>query len=81
MLRLDALAGDDARKGEPVDAQHTPDTDRFEPAVVNQAPDRLGVHAEPVCDLADAVETFGVDVEHALNVAQACGLCMGRTAY
>ena len=48
---------------------------------MDQPPHRLGVHAEAVGDLPDAVEACGVDVEHALNVAEVCGLCMGRTAY
>ena len=81
MLRLDALPRDEAGERLPIDAQHAPDPNGLEAAVVDQPPHRLRVHAQAVGDLPNAVETCGVDVEHTLNVAQVCGVCMGRTAY
>ena len=81
MLRLDALPGDEAREGAPVDPQYAPDADGLEPTVVDQAPDRFRVHTEFVGHLPHAVELLCVDLEHTITVTQVCGACMGRTAH
>ena len=81
LLGLDALPLDEARKGPAVDPQHAPDADGVEATFVDQAPDRLGVDTELICDLTHAVELRRVDLEHALTVTQVCGACMGRMAH
>lgn len=81
MQGLDALPRDEACEGPPVDPEHPAHPNSLEAPVVDQAPDRLGMHAEPVCDLAHAVEACGVDLEHTLNVTELCGVYMGRMAY
>jgi len=52
--RLDALAREEAIYRFPMDPEHSPDANRVEPAVVNQPPDRLRMHAELIRDLTDA---------------------------
>jgi hypothetical protein len=44
----------------PVDAQHPADTHRVEPAVMDEAPDRLRMHAELIRNLANADEPVRV---------------------
>jgi hypothetical protein len=55
---LDALAREEVVDGFAMNAQHTPDAHRVEPPVVNQAPDRLGVHAELIRDFTNADESI-----------------------
>ena len=81
LLGLDALPLDEARKSLSLDPQHAPDADGVEPAFVDQAPDRLGVHTQLICYLAHAVELRSVDLEHTRTVTQVCGPCMGQTAH
>ena len=52
--RLDALARKEAIYRFPMDPEHSPDANRVEPAVVNQPPDCLRMHAELIGDLTDA---------------------------
>jgi protein SCO1/2 len=78
---LDALPGDEAREGSPVNPEQAPDTDGVEPAVVDQAPDRLGMHAELVRDLAHAVQASAVDLVHTLNLTHVSGPQTRRTAH
>ncbi len=40
------------------------DADPFELSLVDQAPDRLGMHAEELRDLADAGRPFRIDGAH-----------------
>jgi hypothetical protein len=54
---LDALASEEAVDRLTVDAQNASDAHGVEAAVVDQTPDRLGVHAELGRDLSDADET------------------------
>jgi hypothetical protein len=55
---LDALPCEESVDGLAVYAEHTADTHRVETAVMNQTPDRLGMHAELRRNLADADETL-----------------------
>jgi hypothetical protein len=55
--RLDALPREEAVDCLAVDTQHASDSYRVEPAVMDQAPNRLGMHAELRRNLADADET------------------------
>jgi len=54
---LHALAREKAIDSLAMNAQHTADTHGVETAVVDEAPDRLGMHTELICDLANADET------------------------
>jgi hypothetical protein len=54
---LHTLARQKAIDSLPMNAQHTADTYGVETAVVDEAPDRLGMHTELICDLANADET------------------------
>jgi hypothetical protein len=54
--RLDALPRKEAIDGLTMHAQDAPDSDRIEPAVVNETPDRLRMDAELVRDFANADE-------------------------
>jgi hypothetical protein len=51
---LHALPGEKAIDRAPMNAEDAADTHGVEPAVVDQAPDRLGVHAELIRHLANA---------------------------
>jgi phage gp46-like protein len=55
---LHALPREKAVDRVPMNAQHAADADRIEPAVVDQAPDRLGVHAELFRHLANTDEPW-----------------------
>jgi hypothetical protein len=50
------LAGEKTVHGVLVDAKNATDAHGVEPALVNQAPNGLGMDTEPAGDLADAVE-------------------------
>jgi hypothetical protein len=54
---LHALPREEAIDGVPMNAQHATDTHRIKTAVVNQAADRLRVHAELVRNLTNAHES------------------------
>jgi hypothetical protein len=54
--RLHALAREEEVDRLAVHTQHPTDPHRIEPAVVNQAPDRLGMHAELVGNVTNADE-------------------------
>jgi hypothetical protein len=54
---LHALAREKTIDSLAMNTQHTADTHGVETAVVDEAPDRLGMHAELVRDLANADET------------------------
>jgi hypothetical protein len=54
---LHALTREKAIDSLAMNAQHTADTHGVETAVVDEAPDRLGMHTELICDLANADET------------------------
>ena len=58
--RLHALPREEAVDCLAVDAQHASDSHRVETAVMDQTPDRLGMHAELRRNLADADETLGL---------------------
>jgi hypothetical protein len=51
---LHALPREKAVDSGSMNAQHPADTDGVEPAVVDQSPDRLGMHAELFRHLANA---------------------------
>jgi hypothetical protein len=53
---LDALAREKAVDGFAVNAQHAADAHGVEPPVVNQAPNRLGMHSELIRDFTNADE-------------------------
>ena len=57
---LDALACEKAVDCFAVHAQHAPDADGVEPPVVDQAPNRFGMDAELVGDVANADQAFGL---------------------
>ena len=54
-----------------MDTKHASDAHGVEPAVVDQSPNRLGMHAELSRDLADADETprFSTDGRHSPSEA------------
>jgi hypothetical protein len=56
--RLDALPREEAVDCLAVYAQHASDSHRVETAVMDQAPNRLGMHAELRRNLADADQTL-----------------------
>ena len=56
--RLHALPREEAVDCRAVHAQHASDSHRVETAVMDQTPDRLGMHAELRRNLADADETL-----------------------
>jgi hypothetical protein len=60
--RLDALTREKAVDGRPVNTKDASDADCIEPAVVNQPPDRLGMHAELIRDFTDTHEAYGIFV-------------------
>ena len=53
---LHALTREKAIDSLAMNAQHTADTHSVETAVVDEAPDRLGMHTELICDLTNADE-------------------------
>jgi hypothetical protein len=68
---LDALTREKAVDGLAVDAKNAPHTHGVEAAVVDEAPDRLRVHAELRRDLADADETSGLSIYGRHNPSEA----------
>ena len=80
--RLHTLPLDEARERAAVDAQNAPNAHRLETAVVDEPPDRLGMHAEAIGDVTHAIERAGVDVRsHSPNVTQPRAAHMGRSAH
>ena len=58
--RLDTLARKETVDRLAVDTQHTADTHGVEPPVVDQTPNRLGMNAELVGDIANADQALGL---------------------
>jgi len=58
--RLDALACEKAVDRLAVHTQHAPNPDGVEPSVMDQAPDRFGMDAELVGDVAHAHQALGI---------------------
>jgi hypothetical protein len=80
--RLYALPFDEPFDCPAIDAQDATHAHRVEAAVVDQAPDRLGMNTEPIGDIANAVERPGVDVRrHTCNLTQPQAPRMGRSAH
>ena len=61
--RLDSLPREEAVDGVLVDAENSPDADRVETAVVDQASNRLRVDTQLPRDFADAVQAVGLGVD------------------
>jgi hypothetical protein len=59
--RLHALTREEAVDRFSMDAKDTPDAHRIQSPIVNQAPNRLRVHTELICNLAHAHEA-GISV-------------------
>ena len=57
---LHALTREKTVDGFAMNAQHAPDAHGVEPPVVNQTPNRLGMHAELIGDLTNADEPIGL---------------------
>ena len=61
-----------------MDPQDPADAYRVEPAVVDEAPDRLRMHAQLIRDFADAHEPFRFTAERRDDTRTFAGLDAGR---